>query len=254
MASIEFLTKRVEGKEKEVPKLEKKIERILKAKESGWEENPYYYNERDLKWAQRDLENARKGFVDYREKLDKEKEKAASRNVQVIIDFLEQWKIRMEKYYRDVFPRYVAATKEFDERSSEHTKWWNYERKSLSKEEWGRVEKEYRVYKREYAAKWGFMEEYATRNYLSGDRELHLDEQLLREDLKREAECKYDDIIERTNDIVGKITDASGLHIGAKGDLNGFIVGDKGTAKVATIGAGGYNVQCFHFRTLIREV
>ena len=254
MASIEYLMKRVEGKEKEIAKLEKKIERILKAKESDWEDNPYYYHESDLKWAQRDLENARKGLAEYREKLAKEKDKAASRNVQVIIDFLEQWKASVEKYYRDVFPKFAVAANEFYRRDSEHTKWWNYERRSLPKEERERVEKEYHAYKREYAAKWGFMERYATRNYLSGDRELHLDEQLLREDLKREAECKYDDIIERTNDIVGKITDASGLYIGANEDLNGFIVGDKGTAKVTTIGAGGYNIQCFHFRTLIHKM
>ena len=68
-----------------------------------------------------------------------------------------------------------------------------------------------------------------------------------------EADRKYDFIIERTNAIVGKITDAAGLTIGAKDDLNGFIIGDKGTAKVTTIGAGGYNIQCYHFRTLIRE-
>lgn len=54
--------------------------------------------------------------------------------------------------------------------------------------------------------------------------------------------------------LVGEITDASGLSVGSKQDLNGFIVGTRGTAKVQTIGAGGYNIQCFHFRTLINAV
>ena len=76
----------------------------------------------------------------------------------------------------------------------------------------------------------------------------------LEKDLTREAERKYDFIIERTNAIVGTITDASNLKIGAKDDLNGYIIGEKGTAKVQTIGAGGYNIQCFHFRTLINEM
>ena len=75
----------------------------------------------------------------------------------------------------------------------------------------------------------------------------------LNKDLDDEANRKYDFIIERTNAIVGKITDASALKVGAKGDLNGYIKGENGKAKVQTIGAGGYNIQCFHFRTLIHE-
>ena len=52
---------------------------------------------------------------------------------------------------------------------------------------------------------------------------------------------------------VGTITDASALYIGPEGDINGYIVGTEGEAKIQTIGAGGYNIQCFHFRTLIHE-
>ena len=75
----------------------------------------------------------------------------------------------------------------------------------------------------------------------------------LAKDLTQEANRKYDFIIERTNYIVGEITDAAALQVGAKGDLNGFIDGTRGRAKVQTIGAGGYNIQCFHFRTLIHK-
>jgi len=38
------------------------------------------------------------------------------------------------------------------------------------------------------------------------------------------------------------------------GDVNGLIWSDKGKAKVQTIGAGGYNIQCYHFRCLVHEV
>lgn len=69
-----------------------------------------------------------------------------------------------------------------------------------------------------------------------------------------EADRKYDFIIERTNAIAGKITDATALKVGSKGDLNGYIIGERGRAKVQTIGAGGYNIQCFHFRTLINAI
>ena len=48
MASIEFLTKRVEGKKAELKKLTAKMERIEKAQATNWEVNPYYYDE--LEW------------------------------------------------------------------------------------------------------------------------------------------------------------------------------------------------------------
>lgn len=64
MASIDFIQKRIAGKEKEINRLEKKLARIRKAEASGWEDNPYYYSEHDPLWAQRDLEAARQGLKD----------------------------------------------------------------------------------------------------------------------------------------------------------------------------------------------
>lgn len=71
--------------------------------------------------------------------------------------------------------------------------------------------------------------------------------------IEDEKKAKLVDLIIRINKVVGTITDASFLRIGAKGDINGYVVGTEGRAKVETIGAGGYNIVCFHFRTLIHE-
>lgn len=71
--------------------------------------------------------------------------------------------------------------------------------------------------------------------------------------LENEKKAKLYDLITRINKVVGTITDASFLRIGPKGDINGYVVGTEGRAKVETIGAGGYNIVCFHFRTLIHE-
>ena len=77
--------------------------------------------------------------------------------------------------------------------------------------------------------------------------------QKLLKDLEAEYNRKYDFIIERTNAIVGQITDATNLTI-TNGELNGVIIGTRGVARVTTIGAGGYNIQKFHFRTLVNAV
>lgn len=76
----------------------------------------------------------------------------------------------------------------------------------------------------------------------------------LEKTIEEEKKAKLADLIARINKVVGTITDASSLTIGGKGDINGFVVGTEGKARVETIGAGGYNIVCFHFRTLIHEI
>lgn len=76
----------------------------------------------------------------------------------------------------------------------------------------------------------------------------------LEKTMDEEKRAKLLDLIGRIMSTVGTITDAAALYIGPEGDINGIIVGTEGKAKIQTIGAGGYNIQCFHFRTLIHEI
>lgn len=255
MASIEFITKRIEGKEKELDKLNKKLERIRKVEAQNWEApNPYYYSEYDLKCTLKDIEAAQKALDDYKAQLISENEKAASRNVQVIIDFLNGWKERNREFYQESFERFIVEREEYMKKNREHCQWHNNGGwKDSNKKE---IEKAYDEYVKSFRARWLFITPYADRKFNpeTNKYEMILNTKKLQKDLDQEANRKYDFIIERTNAIVGTITDASCLKVGNKGDLNGYIKGTRGTAKIETIGAGGYNIQCFHFRTLINEM
>lgn len=249
MASIEFIQKRIKGKEKEIAKLQKKMERIRKAEATGWEVNPYYYGERDIRITTRDLEEAQKALEDYKAQMISETEKANSRNIPAIIEFLEMWKERVTEYYHRSFTDFLEAREDWYKINREHCEWSNREGWRMRKdnrEEYDRINKEYEECRKEYMSRWSFIFEYVECDTFNDEK--------LAKYLKKDADAKYDFIIERTNAIVGQITDATNLRIGNKGDLNGFIIGEKGTAKVETIGAGGYNIQCFHFRTLINKV
>ena len=103
MASIEFIQKRIDGKEKEIEKLEKKLERIHQAQATNWEKNPYYYSDYDLRVTTKDLESAQKALDDYKAQLERETQKANSRNVPVIVEFLDRWKARMLKFYKTMY-------------------------------------------------------------------------------------------------------------------------------------------------------
>jgi hypothetical protein len=58
----------------------------------------------------------------------------------------------------------------------------------------------------------------------------------------------------QVQEITGKITDCGYLFVGKTGGLEGFIIGENGKANVQTIFAGGYNIQCLHFRTLVNPI
>jgi hypothetical protein len=251
MASIEYITKRIEGKQAQITKLEKKLERILKAEATSWEVNPYYYSEMDKKYTQRDLETAKKDLEKLTADLSTANEKANSRNVKAILEFLENWKARVKAFYISEFPKYLAAREEWYERDRQYCAWWN--NGGFHDPNRKEIERKHDEQRKDFATSWNFIFPYVGREFNGTNYVEVLDAEKLDKELKEEASAKYDDIIERTNRITGKITDAAHLEVGAKGELNGYIIGERGTAKVNTIGAGGYNIQCYHFRTLIHE-
>lgn len=256
MVTLEFIQKRIDGKEKEIAKLEKKLERIAKAEASGWENNPYYYSEYDKRFALSDLERAKKMLEKYRADLAVSIEKANSRNIPAILEFLDLWKKRVTEVHMEAFRKFPAARAKYEEDMKPY-KMDYYQEQKFKKErpsEWKAWDEERRAIQESFAFRFGFIRNYVHR--APNPETMHydswaFDEERLAKELAQEADQKYDLIVERTNQIVGEITDASGLSVGEKGDLNGIIIGKRGNASVKTIGAGGYNIQCFHFRTLV---
>lgn len=258
MASKEFIQKRITGKIREIEKLSSKLERIEKAEMTNWAVNPYYYSESDKRYTLRDLEDAKKALAEYQAQLTKAEEMEASRNVPAITEFLNAWKQRMYGFYIKMFRQYPEALKKFDEDMKPY-KMDYYQERKFRKEQpelWNTWNAERKAIQGRFEAKFGFLHPYLNRVYNPNTQQYdgwELDGNKLEYDLQQEYNRKYDFIITRTNEIVGQITDASNLSVGDKGDLNGYIIGTKGCCSVKTIGAGGYNIQCFHFRTLIHS-
>lgn len=250
------LVKKIEGKQKAVESLNKKRARIEAAKATNWEKNPYWYDEHDLIMVDEELKVAEQMLAKLKADLLEYDEKANSRNIPQMVEFLNQWKESCYIYYMDAITNYFVRMSEIREairaayESGEIPEDIKAKQRKLKedfngyyelgKDAWGCDTKIKHAGKYEYA-----------RSYIV-DNEEYAKQKLLK-DLEAEYNRKYDFIIERTNAIVGQITDATNLTI-TNGELNGVIIGTRGVARVTTIGAGGYNIQKFHFRTLVSAV
>lgn len=76
----------------------------------------------------------------------------------------------------------------------------------------------------------------------------------IREAVAKERIRKENNFIARVEKVVGCITDATDLKVADNLELNGTVIGQEGKARVSTITAGGYNIQCFHFRVLVKKI
>lgn len=271
------LQNRITKKEEQIKKLEKKI---LKLENNKNEENFYkkyehinwltkteiynrFYNdyikdcESEIRRATRNLEEAKLTIKKYQNMLQVElaKENELENNkIDVIWNFLLNYKEMVKDYIRDNLKR----VEKYYEYNKQLCDWHNnngYKVRSgeLTKEEYNKVYKE--LEKLEYIAKSNIHPitlTVARKNYETKER--YIDEEELEKILLKDITSRYFQLIDQITKYTGKIQDASDLSIGNKGDLNGIITGEDGKAKVETISAGGYNIQCYHYRTLVNPI
>ena len=255
---VETLKERIAKAEEKINKKGATIDKKINWRLAKMAKRDAEYDPRERHWLDFEIESlsddidrlckerdeAIESLKKYQDQLAKEIEKDASRNVKAILDFLDMWADRVYEHYETMFPKFLEANEEYHRKDREYFDLqYNRERKDIDRDE---IRRKRIALEKAFHSNWNWIAPYVDRNEFDGEK--------LKKELEEDKKAKYDDMIERTNYIVGTITDASRLEVGAKGELNGIVIGERGKAKVETIGAGGYNIQCFHFRTLIREI
>lgn len=231
-----------------------------------WSKGP---NISELSNAYSDLGEAKNVVAKYQTEIDKLNNFENMEKVEVIWNFLMQWKELAREWYRRNAKRYFelkkgykeAKQKFLDDFAAEHgvdkygkpakpaywleRNWENnyYFNITALTQEITKLEHEY--YYPDPENHWDC--EYRLVSY-------KVDEELLEKALAKEVRAKYTVLINEITHITGEIIDAKGLHIGGKGDINGIVIGEKGKAKVNTFSAGGWNIQCFHYRCKVTKI
>lgn len=150
-------------------------------------------------------------------------------NLKEIKDFINQWKVRATDYYNNALVEYKKEKQEL-----KYFNVWNGD---------------YNKKMRELIEKYG--------KWVVGDLALRsskdAEEQIIK-NIERDAIAKEQMLIKRVNKAVGTIVKSITLNVGVNGELNGIIEGVNGKCKIETIYAGGYNIQCLHYRVLVHKV
>ncbi|MNW28099.1 hypothetical protein D3C74_49110 [compost metagenome] len=209
----------------------------------------------NIKGAEKKLREAESILANWREKLTKELKKDNFLNnevPEVIREFLENWKAKVKAYCIEAYPEFVKEKAAFEAaKDSAEAAYLKLDRRNRL---FGSACKKFVS---GYLKENGIQATHAMYPPLVQLMDTYYDENERLARLERELEeskkSKTVDLVNRVKNITGTITDASGLRVNARGNLDGFVVGLEGKANVKTIGAGGRNIQCFHFRTLVHE-
>lgn len=249
--------------------LAKHREQLAKLISKGADQYDIRYKEDDIKTATGKLEDARRILKNWQDKLGAQISRDAfieANAPQVIKDFLERWKASAIIYYRQRRIDFIEYRKEL--RQKEREARLEALRTLPELERYRQIYKDREPSDSDLANLWprqaveeflkergldyrSIREKLAARTDQITNRLLEIRDENV---LENEKKAKLADLISRINKVVGTITDASGLDIGGKGDINGLIIGTEGKAVVETFGVAGYNIVCFHFRTTIREL
>lgn len=261
MNSID-LRERLEKAEANVAKIEKTIERhkaqaqkkLAIIEKNGWTLNRYDYTgdvgrNEDAYWT----------ICEYEDKLSDAKN--AEKKLAEAQRVAENWKGRLERQLEVERTLQTEIPEVFKQVSIELADlWtqWDINARERMKERKKELEKEYHADDDSYGrfdltAYRAFSKAWRDLYSYSKEESLTKTDEEFRKINQKSAEDWLLDLYNRVYNITGPVIDCSNIYWSGKA-LNGIVVGENGSAEVETIDAGGYNIQKYHLRVLVKPL
>ena len=248
----------VENSKKNIEKLKGVIAKHQARKEKLEAKMAKMTDKQDIQWVQWDIEsceddiaNRMKDLAAEQEKLQRWEEKLKIEQqkdvcpVKAIEDFLLNWKEKARAYYMKEAQEYIDEYHKYRATLCE-----------LSKTKGGYTDEYQTAYNAESKRfqNWRKAHVSVVTERITNVYKKVIDTETLETIIHQEKVRKAESLMNRVTEMVGEITDASGLYVAENLELNGKVIGTKGAANVVTIYAGGYNIQCLHFRVLVHLI
>ena len=225
---IETLRERIEKAEEKINKkngtiqkktklIEKKtaqLEKTADTNERRWIEFDIRNLEDDIKRLGREIEETEKTIETYRAQLAGEIERQSS--------WIKEVPETLKKLHEELIERWDG---------------YDIERRNFLCEKYR--EMDYREFMKTY--------------HIAGYDFMHKTDSQIHAENTRDAESAILNLLNRVKAITGEVTDWGRLEVRG-GALNGYVAGKEGRCVVETIGAGGYNIQRYHLRVLVKPI
>lgn len=212
-----------------------------------WSKGP---NIGELKSAYRDLGEARYTLAKYQDELKNLDKFDSEEKVEVIWNFLQDWKKRSNEYYHNNAELYGKLNSTYEQN------WNKYQNSVEYEDEYNQLKKyvnsDWRVkYELEAKFRLNYYEPIDRFTKEISDKRGNVDEDKLNKALDKEVRIKYERLVAEVTEKAGEILDASNLRIDAKGEINGYIKGTKNNVELWATISGGV-IQRTHIRSYIR--
>ena len=246
----------VAKKEATLKKYEAKAEKIKnQILERGWDLEAGRYQLHDENGDMTDeAHDCYWTFCDYEHTLEdiKRTREAIEEKKEILVKWENKFKATIEK--EATISTFPDIFKEFQEYVVDMWNTWDKNRRKFLRDEYEkmRAEDTSRNHMDSYKK---FIDKYK----YSGYNFMSITDEEINKDNVKASERLIMNLWNRIKDIVGEVTDYSGLHLTQGNEwegtvINGVVEGTNGKAIVETIEAGGYNIQKFHYRTLVKRL
>ena len=207
---------------------------------------PEYYSKRH------DLEDAKATLNKYQLELSKIENYENAEKIEVIWNFLQNWKSQVYKWILLNANKYYELVKNEKQSYNQYLN-DNYHTLNEKSLEWRVRLTAERYFQKQYYDEINSLTKKVTTIEYDYDYDNNcrkytgykVNEDELNKILDKDVRIKYTTLVNEITHITGEIIDATNLSIGLKGDINGVVIGKNGTASVNTFSAGGWNIQCF---------
>ena len=238
----------IEKRKQLIGKLESKLSSLEQSGASKWDIETA---KDDLRTSRNKLKELEGQLVTLQQRHEKEIRQNALPDIPVIHEFLNNWEVEAIAWHEKDYAEYKEYRNTLYQKQKEFQDWCRQNGVAPRSKDGLTKQVDLKIDSNTVS---NYVKmKFSSLTVLAAQRGQQWKEFIINE-IAKEKKNKYVHLIHTVMEKAGNIIDASHLYIGDNGDINGYIVGDKGKVEVRTISAGGYNIQRFHYRVLVRLI